>query len=108
MNRRAKDIVFTVLYLGEEIVLETFAGEYRNLMMLLSDKIYPDDFGECKGMGRCGTCVVEIIHGNGSLSDYERNESSTLTKLNQNSPGLRLACQIRIKEELNGIKIKLL
>ena len=56
------DINFTIVSdEGRVRLVETYTGEYRNLMALITDKIYVEDFGECKGMGRCGTCVIEII-----------------------------------------------
>ncbi len=58
---KTKDIFIKVLIGDEELQLETYTHEYRNLMMLLFDKIYLEDFGECKGMGRCGTCMIEIV-----------------------------------------------
>ena len=48
-------------------------------MMLIYDKIRPEDFGECLGMGKCGTCLIEIepdIH----LNSFNRNEETTLMK----------------------------
>ena len=56
------DIKFTIIGENEEHLVETYTGEYRNLMALITDKIYVEDFGDCHGMGRCGTCVVEIMN----------------------------------------------
>jgi 2Fe-2S ferredoxin len=61
MDSRHKDIHVKVLLGDEEYMLETYTNEYRNLKMLLYDKIYIEDFGECKSMSRCGTCIVEIL-----------------------------------------------
>ena len=73
---RSKDISMKVIYEAEEFQLATYQGEYRNLMMLLYDKIYIEDFGECKGIGRCGTCMVEIIETKNVLPGLERNEEA--------------------------------
>lgn len=37
---RSKDISMKVIYGNEEFKLAAYQGEYRNLMMLLCDKIY--------------------------------------------------------------------
>ena len=39
-------IQFTVIEEGTEQIMETYYGEYRNLMALLKDKLYLDSFGE--------------------------------------------------------------
>jgi 2Fe-2S ferredoxin len=51
---------FTVIDNNSRQVIETYVGEYRNLMLLLKDKMYLEYFGECGGMGRCATCVIKI------------------------------------------------
>jgi hypothetical protein len=53
-------IHFTVIEKDSKRVVNTYFGEYRNLMTLLKDQFYPDDFGECGGTGKCGTCVIRI------------------------------------------------
>ena len=40
--------------------IATHSREYFNLMTLLKDRIYPQDFGECGGVGRCGACLVNL------------------------------------------------
>ena len=80
-------------------------GEYRNLMVLINEKMYVEDFGECKGIGRCGTCLIEI-ETEKRLPPSERNEQSTLAKCAVQKPGLRLACQIMIDEGLQGTVVK--
>jgi 2Fe-2S ferredoxin len=98
-------IVFKVNYFEEEKIIETQLGEYRNLMVLLNEKFYLESFGECKGMGRCCTCVVEIKAMENCLVEMHRNEASTLSKSGIHQPGMRLACQIVINEELNNAEV---
>jgi ferredoxin, 2Fe-2S len=52
-------IFFFVTFGEESYAIETYHGEYRNLMQLISDKIFIEGFGECKGMGRCGICMAQ-------------------------------------------------
>ena len=74
-------------------------------MVLINEKIYVEDFGECKGIGRCGTCLIEIETVR-PLPPSERNELSTLAKCAVQKPGLRLACQIMVDEALHGAVVK--
>ena len=74
-------------------------------MVLINEKIYVEDFGECKGIGRCGTCLIEIETSQ-PLAPSERNERSTLAKCAVQKPGLRLACQVMIDEALQGAVVK--
>ena len=67
--------------------------------------MFVEDFGECKGIGRCGTCLIEIDTIK-PLPASERNEQSTLAKCAFQIPGLRLACQIMIDETLHGAVVK--
>ncbi len=101
-------IQITVLYEEDVYELETIEGEYRNLMMLIYDKIYTEEFGECRGMGRCGTCMVEILSDHSALGSMERNEESTIRKITMPRKDIRLSCQLLINSSLQGIKVKIL
>jgi len=103
-----KCIVFTLRVEGDDISISTFEGEYRNLMVLLQEKVFLEGFGECGGMGRCGTCLVKISSVEGTLGLRERNEASTLGKMGSLLPGVRLACQIMVDADLENIQVELL
>ncbi len=102
-----RDIVFSLTYFNETITVTTYEGEYRNLMVLINEKIYLEDFGECKGIGRCGTCLVEVNGLDASASVMERNEKATLAKCQTGMQNLRLACQIMINNALHNATIKI-
>ena len=87
--------------------LYAYEGEYRNLMTLLADKLCLEDFGECKGIGRCGTCHVYVLDPAGSNMDREGNENTTLHKLGTANENSRLACQILIDNHVHGIHVQL-
>ena len=93
---------------SEEYLLETYPHEYRNLMMLIYDRMYPEDFGECKGIGRCGTCHIQISNDNGKLRGTFGNEAATLSKTSLVCESSRLACQIPVDEKLDGVVIRLM
>jgi 2Fe-2S ferredoxin len=100
-------ITITVIDNGTEHILQTYPDEYRNLMMLLYDRIYLEDFGECRGMGRCGTCLIEVLETKAELTRLDRNENATLKKLNIPNLAVTLACQILIDPALDGSRISI-
>lgn len=75
-------------------------------MALINEKIYVEDFGECKGIGRCGTCLIQI-ETHTPLAPMERNEESTLKKCAIQDVGLRLSCQVMINEALQNAVVKI-
>jgi ferredoxin, 2Fe-2S len=99
---RDNDIVFTVLLGNKKYKIQTYQGEYRNLMQLITDKIFIEDFGDCKGMGRCGTCMVTITNWKSKEPLKERNEAATLNKAGNDNKNIRLSCQILITEDLSN------
>ena len=107
MDQHERNIIFTLNYFDEEISIETYEGEFRNLMVLINEKIYVEDFGECKGIGRCGTCLVEVDGLDASASEMERNEKSTLAKCALKKENLRLSCQVMINSALKNATIKI-
>jgi 2Fe-2S ferredoxin len=104
----AWNLSVSVFYDGETYELWTYANEYRSLMMLIYDRVYTDGFGECLGMGKCATCLVEIIKSNPQLTFYERNERTTLFKYEHTGKNVRLSCQIMIDEFIDGLQAKVL
>jgi 2Fe-2S ferredoxin len=104
---RQNNISVTVVYDGEPHVIKTYASEYRNLMMLISDKLYPEEFGDCGGMGRCGTCLVEVMESPGKLSSFDRNEKATIARIGVTGGNVRLSCQILIDENIDGLKLNI-
>lgn len=102
-----RDIFFTLIYGNEEIKVATYEGEYRNMMILINEKIYVEDFGECKGTGRCGTCLVEAEGLSALADEMQRNEKSTLAKSGIKKYNLRLSCQLMINDSLQNATIKI-
>ena len=107
MITHERNIIFTLVHVNKEIKVTTYEGEFRNLMTLINEKIYVEDFGECKGTGRCGTCLVEIKGSNAFTSPIERNEKSTLEKCAVKMPNLRLSCQLMINPGLHNTIIRI-
>lgn len=104
MKIREYDITIQVVYENETFTLHTYQGEYRNLMMLIYDKLYIAFFGDCKGMGRCGTCLV--IMDEKKFSDrVERNEAATILKTGVQDTGVRLSCQVLVDHSLHNTTV---
>jgi 2Fe-2S ferredoxin len=107
MHSQNHTIEFIAFYEGEEYCLKTYEREYRSLMTLLKEKIYIEDFGQCGGMGRCGTCSVTIsgLPGNAATNTNERN---TLSKMGVVNPAIRLSCHIEVNENLKNATVQVL
>lgn len=105
---RTCDISITVFLDSKKHTVLTYQGEYRNLMALLYDKFYLEDFGECKGIGRCGTCHVRILNLSDKLFLKQGNELTTLNKMEVVFQNSRLACQINVDEGFDGVQIQLI
>ena len=101
-------IKFIGHYEGQTYFLESNENEYRNLMSLLKDKICPEDFGQCGGMGRCGTCLIKLSGVSGDSVLFYRNEHETLRKMGIVDPEVRLSCQIHVNEDLKNVVVQLL
>ena len=99
------------------IYVEDFSGNRQhleipteinlNLMEVLKASEYPVQ-GTCGGMALCATCHVEVLSGSEQLNppqDQELDMLDTLPELTDNS---RLACQIPIRENIDGIIVKVL
>jgi 2Fe-2S ferredoxin len=92
---------------SEKITLNTYTNEYENLMELLNDNIFINNFGECKGIGKCCTCLIEIVSENFNILDVERNEHITLKKHNITNINKRLACQIMVDSNIHNLEISI-
>ena len=103
-----KTIRIRVLVEGKEHILDTYPNEYANLMVLIFDKIYPENFGDCKGIGRCGTCHIKILNSSIVLPGQDRNETTTLGKMENTDNTSRLACQILITDLINDLRVEVL
>jgi len=91
----------------DEFSVSTYRNEYRSLMALIRDKLCPDGFGECGGMGRCATCQVQLINAN-APADMDRNEQSTLGKYGISDPATRLSCQLLVDAALHQATVVVL
>lgn len=72
-----------------------------NLMEVLKASEYPI-LATCGGMALCATCQVEVAQGIENLPSPTDVELDMLDQLPKVTAQSRLACQIKIHENLNG------
>lgn len=91
---------------GKTQTLELPEGINLSLMEVLKASDYPIA-ATCGGMALCATCHIEILEGEEKLGAPNDIELDMIDTLPNATPGSRLACQIRLGEHLNGIRILL-
>lgn len=62
----------------------------------------------CGGMALCATCHVEVLINSISLPQLSDAESYMLDSLPDSMPESRLACQLRIIPEMEGMVFKII
>lgn len=78
-----------------------------SLMEVLKASDY-DVLATCGGMALCATCHVEVASGGDRLEEPRDAELDMLDTLPNAVAMSRLACQIRINEQLNGATFRLM
>lgn len=77
-----------------------------SLMEMLKSYEY-DVEATCGGMALCATCCVDVLEGLDKLEEPSDDEYAMLDTLPDYLDNSRLACQIRINESLQGLKVRL-
>lgn len=77
-----------------------------NLMEVLKASEY-DILATCGGMALCATCQVEVTQGLENLRPPTDIEMDMLDQLPKCTPQSRLACQIKINDNLKGAVVNL-
>ena len=77
-----------------------------SLMEILKASEY-EVLATCGGMALCATCHVEILEGAEKLTPAEDHELDMLDTLPDFQDNSRLACQIRLHNENDGLFIKI-
>jgi ferredoxin len=88
----------TVEYAGETIECETGAV-LRDVLLAADLPVHNGPRAvSCHGLGSCGTCAVEIA----GEAEEERRRERLRKRIPPHSPDsdLRLACQVRVTEDL--------
>jgi ferredoxin len=77
-----------------------------NLMEILKASDY-DVLATCGGMALCATCHIQVLEGLENLPEAQDAELDMLDTLPDAGSDSRLACQLRVNKQLEGIKVKI-
>ena len=101
-----KVIKLTVVDREDEVhELEAPTDMNMNLMEVMKAYELPVE-GTCGGMALCASCHCYVLSEH-ELPEQSEDEEDMLDQAFFVEDNSRLACQIRIKEDIEGIKIKL-
>jgi len=78
-----------------------------SLMEALKASGYPIE-ATCGGMALCATCQVEILEGMEKLTEPKEAELDMLDTLPVLLEGSRLSCQIRVNDQIDGLKLRII
>lgn len=78
-----------------------------SLMEFLKGNEY-DILATCGGMALCATCHVEVLNGFENLKPISDDEYAMLDNLQNITDRSRLACQLKLNNEMNQIMVKIL
>jgi 2Fe-2S ferredoxin len=78
-----------------------------SLMEFLKGNDY-DILATCGGMALCATCHVEVISGFDNLHEITDDEYAMLDTLPNITDTSRLACQLKLADNMNNITVKIM
>ena len=78
-----------------------------SLMEFLKGNEY-DILATCGGMALCATCHVSVIKGFDTLAPISDDEYAMLDTLPNITDTSRLACQIKLHNEIDGLTVKIM
>lgn len=93
-------------YSGEVTELEAPTEMGLSLMEFLKANEYPV-LATCGGMALCATCHVKVEEGFDQLDEAGDAEMDQLDILPNAEHNSRLACQMRLSDEMDGIHVRL-
>lgn len=76
-----------------------------SLMEVLKASEY-DILATCGGMALCATCHIQVVEGMEKLNERSDAELDMLDTLPFSDDDSRLACQIRVLPEIDGLKVR--
>ncbi len=91
---------------GDRQLVEIPEDINLSLMEVLKASDYPV-LATCGGMALCATCHVEVLEGEDRLGEPNDAELDMLDTLPNATANSRLACQLRLTEDMNGMVFKL-
>jgi 2Fe-2S ferredoxin len=91
---------------GERQDLEIPEGISLSLMEVLKGSDY-NILATCGGMALCATCHVQVLEGLDKLPSPGDAELDMLDTLHDAGNDSRLACQLRVNDNMNGIIVRI-
>lgn len=89
-------------------VHEVSGTEGSSLMQVAIDNMIPGIDGDCGGDCACGTCHVIVDESwIENLNEPGSEEKDLIGMTPENEKGSRLACQITLTDDLNGLEVTL-
>ena len=99
-----EDITITLIdRSGKKHLLKAPVDMNMNLMELCKSYEFPVQ-GICGGMAMCASCHV-YVSCNNLLEDVSENEKAMLSEAFNIKSNSRLGCQIRLDDNLNGLRV---
>ncbi|MGD1890590.1 MAG: 2Fe-2S iron-sulfur cluster-binding protein [Cyclobacteriaceae bacterium] len=92
---------------GKRRSIEAPTDMQLSLMEVLKASDYPIQ-ATCGGMALCATCHVEVLDGDDSYKEATDPELDMLDTLPELTDTSRLACQMRLAEDMDGLVVRLL
>ena len=92
---------------GTQIALEAPTDMGLSLMEFLKGNEY-DILATCGGMALCATCHVSVKKGFETLATISDDEYAMLDTLPNITDTSRLSCQIKLKNEIDGLTVKIM
>ncbi|HEY0899545.1 MAG TPA: 2Fe-2S iron-sulfur cluster-binding protein [Sphingobacteriaceae bacterium] len=91
---------------GETQTIEVPTDINLSLMEVLKASEY-QILATCGGMALCATCHVQVKEGLDNLPEPSNDEMDMLDTLPDAGFDSRLACQIRISDDIDGLSVKI-
>lgn len=91
---------------GEQKSLEVPTDVSLSLMEVLKAYEYPI-LATCGGIALCATCHVQVLAGYDELPAARDEEMDMLDTLPDAGFDSRLACQLRINDQMNGMSFRI-
>jgi 2Fe-2S ferredoxin len=90
---------------GAETALDIRPGV--TLMQTITDAGITDLLALCGGVCSCCTCHVFVENGAASLPDVSVDEDALLDGSAHRAPNSRLSCQIRLSDDMDGLRVSI-
>jgi len=91
---------------GQRTPIEVPTDMNLNLMEVLKASEYGIQ-ATCGGMALCATCHIEMLEGHEAIGEVTDAELDILDTLPEATDDSRLACQIRVTDQLEGAVIRI-